>query len=56
MYRNDHIVTTETLRAAQKKPEKYRDLIVRVATYASYYTELGKELQEDIINRAELGL
>lgn len=48
-----NIVTTDTLRAAMKNPEQYRDLIVRVATYASYFVELGPELQHDIINRYE---
>jgi formate C-acetyltransferase len=46
-----NIVDTETLRAAQAKPEEYRDLLVRVATYSAYFVELGKDLQEDIITR-----
>lgn len=48
-----NIVGTETLRDAQRHPEKYRDLVVRVATYAAYFIELGLELQNDIINRME---
>lgn len=48
-----NIVGTETLRDAQRHPEKHRDLTVRVATYAAYFVDLGPELQEDIINRME---
>lgn len=48
-----NIIDTETLREAQKEPEKYRDLLVRVATYSAYFVELSPEMQEDIINRME---
>lgn len=44
----------ETLRAAQKNPELYKDLLVRVATYSAFFVELGEETQEDIIQRNEL--
>ncbi|MFC1583908.1 glycine radical domain-containing protein [Candidatus Neomarinimicrobiota bacterium] len=46
-----NVVTAETLRQAQKHPEKYRDLIVRVAGYSDYFVELERELQEEIIQR-----
>lgn len=46
-----NVVDMETLRAAQKEPEKYRDLIVRVAGYSDYFNDLGKELQDEIIAR-----
>ena len=46
-----NVVTAETLREAQKHPEKYRDLIVRVAGYSDYFVELEKELQDEIIKR-----
>lgn len=46
-----NIVTTDTLRAAQKNPENYRDLLIRVAGYCAFFTGLEKELQEDIIER-----
>lgn len=49
-----NIVSTETLRDAQLHPERHRDLVVRVATYAAYFVELGPELQEDIIQRLEM--
>jgi len=48
-----NVVTAETLRAAQANPEKYRDLIVRVAGYSDYFCDLGKVLQDEIIARTE---
>jgi len=48
-----NVVTAETLREAQMHPEKYRDLIVRVAGYSDYFVDLGSELQEEIIRRTE---
>lgn len=49
-----NIVNTEILRAAQKQPELYRDLLVRVATYSAYFTQLSSDLQNDIIERLEI--
>ncbi|HHV62066.1 MAG TPA: glycyl radical protein [Firmicutes bacterium] len=46
-------VSTEVLRDAQKHPENYRDLVVRVAGYSALFTELDPVLQEDIISRME---
>lgn len=46
-----NVVSTETLRCAQNDPDKYRSLIVRVAGYSAYFTELCKDMQDDIINR-----
>jgi len=48
-----NVVKAETLRKAQKEPEKYRDLIVRVAGYSDYFINLTDELQEEIILRTE---
>ena len=48
-----NVVTAETLRAAQANPEKYRDLIVRVAGYSDYFCDLNKSLQDEIIARTE---
>jgi pyruvate formate-lyase/glycerol dehydratase family glycyl radical enzyme len=48
-----NVVDAATLRAAQQKPEEYRDLIVRVAGYSDYFCDLGKDLQEEIIARTE---
>ena len=46
-----NVVSAETLRAAQKEPEKYRDLLVRVAGYSAYFVELERPVQDDIIAR-----
>jgi pyruvate formate-lyase/glycerol dehydratase family glycyl radical enzyme len=50
-----NIISGETLRDAQKNPEKYRDLLVRVATYSAYFVDLSPTLQDDIIARIEFG-
>ena len=51
-----NIVSRETLIAAQKNPEKYRDLIVRVAGYSAFFTTLSPDTQNDIIARTEHSL
>ncbi|MBZ5669794.1 MAG: hypothetical protein LAO04_08700 [Acidobacteriia bacterium] len=48
-----NVITAETLRAAQANPEKYRDLIVRVAGYSDYFCDLTEALQNEIIARTE---
>jgi len=48
-----NVVNTDMLRDAQKHPEKYRDLIVRVAGYSDYFVDLNIELQNEIISRTE---
>lgn len=48
-----NFTSNEMLREAQKFPEKYKDLLVRVATYSAYFTELSPELQNNIIERSE---
>lgn len=48
-----NVVTVETLKKAQKEPEKYRDLIVRVAGYSDYFVDLNEDLQNEIIKRTE---
>lgn len=48
-----NVVSAETLRDAQKHPEKYRDLIVRVAGYSDYFVDLTPDLQDEIIKRTE---
>ena len=48
-----NIVTAETLREAQREPEKHRDLIVRVAGYSDYFCDLTPALQGEIIARTE---
>lgn len=49
-----NIMSSDTMRAAMKEPEKYRDMLVRVAGYSAYFVELGEALQLDLINRTEL--
>ncbi len=46
-----NVVNAETLLDAQKHPELYRDLIVRVAGYSDYFNDLGEDLQNEIIER-----
>lgn len=48
-----NVVDADTLREAQKHPEDYRDLIVRVAGYSDYFNDLGEDLQNEIICRTE---
>lgn len=48
-----NVVSADTLREAQKHPELYRDLIVRVAGYSDYFNDLGEDLQNEIIRRTE---
>jgi formate C-acetyltransferase len=46
-----NVINDEVLKEAQKKPEEYRGLMVRVAGYSAYFTELNPEVQEDIVSR-----
>ena len=48
-----NVVSKETLLKAQREPDKYRDLIVRVTGFSAYFTELGKGVQDQIIERTE---
>ncbi len=48
-----NVVNADTLREAQKHPEKYGDLLVRVAGYSDYFVNLTTELQNEIIKRTE---
>lgn len=51
-----NVVSKETLLDAQKYPEKYKHLVVRVAGYSAFFTTLSRSLQDDIINRTEQGM
>nr|MCU0246266.1 hypothetical protein [Bryobacter sp.] len=46
-----NVVDTETLRAAQKNPQQFRDLVVRIAGFSEFFVNLTPEMQEEIINR-----
>ena len=48
-----NVVSRETLLDAQKNPEKYKSLVVRVAGYSALFTTLSRSLQDDIIRRTE---
>lgn len=51
-----NVIDYETLRAAQKNPELYGDLVVRVAGYSAYFVDLPKGLQDSIIERTTQAL
>ncbi len=46
-----NVISTETLRKAQERPEEYRDLLVRVAGYSTQFVNLSREAQDAIIER-----
>ncbi len=48
-----NIVDTQTLLDAQKQPEDYKDLLVRVAGYSDYFNDMTEQLQNEIIARTE---
>ena len=48
-----NIVDSRMLRDAQKNPDKYRGLMVRVAGFTQYWVELGKQIQDEVIARTE---
>ena len=53
MHMQFNVVSRETLLDAQKHPENYKSLVVRVAGYSALFTTLSRSLQDDIINRTE---
>jgi pyruvate-formate lyase len=48
-----NFVSSDIMRAAQKDPGSYRDLVVRISGYSAYFVELSEALQNDIISRTE---
>lgn len=48
-----NVVSAITLKDAQKHPEKYPSLLIRVAGYSAYFTDLCREVQNDVISRTE---
>jgi formate C-acetyltransferase len=48
-----NIVDTATLKAAQKCPEDYKDLLVRMAGYSDYFNDMNADLQQEVIERTE---
>jgi formate C-acetyltransferase len=51
-----NVLDPATLREAQKNPEEYRNLLVRVTGYNAYFVGLGKEIQDEIIARESHGI
>jgi pyruvate-formate lyase len=51
-----NVVSSQTLREAQQHPERYADLLVRVAGFSEYFVNLSRAAQDELIARAELGL
>ncbi len=48
------IASTEDMKAAQRDPESYRSLMVRVGGFSAYFTQLDEKFQNDMITRTEL--
>ena len=51
-----NVVGNKQLLEAQTFPERYRDLIVRVAGYSAYFVDLNKGVQDDVIRRMEVSI
>lgn len=50
-----NVIDRKTLRDAQAHPEKHKGLLIRVAGYTAFFTELGREVQDEIIGRTSIG-
>jgi formate C-acetyltransferase len=48
-----NVISADTMKAAQKDPDTYRDLVVRIAGYSAYFIELNTDMQNDLIRRTE---
>ena len=48
-----NVVDSRILRDAQRSPDQYRDLLVRVAGFTQYWVEIGKPIQDEVIARTE---
>ena len=51
-----NVVSTATMRAAQQDPDKYKDLVVRIAGFSVYFVEMHRTGQNDLISRTELSM
>ena len=51
-----NVVTSETLKDAMAHPENYRNLIVRISGYNAYFVTLNRDMQLELIERAQYGL
>lgn len=48
-----NVISTDMLQEAQRKPEEYKNLVVRVAGYSAFFNDLDRSIQDDIISRTE---
>ena len=51
-----NVVSSDTMRAAMANPDAYRDLMVRISGYNAYFTDLNRELQLELVERADYGM
>ena len=51
-----NVISADTLKEAQKNPDEYKDLVVRVAGFSAYFVELHITGQNDLISRTELNM
>ena len=51
-----NLIDAQTLRSAQKNPEKHRDMVVRIGGFSAYFVHLTREVQDDVITRSDQGL
>lgn len=51
-----NVLDDKTLEEAQKNPEEYRDLMVRISGYSAFFTPLNEELQNDVIQRIKFSM
>ena len=51
-----HLVSSATMRAAMARPEEYKDLMVRISGYYAYFTQLNRDLQLELVRRADYSM
>ena len=51
-----NMVSSETLRDAMEHPENYQNLLVRISGYNAYFVTLNRQMQIELIERAEFGM
>ena len=51
-----NVVSSETLRDAMEHPENYQNLLVRISGYNAYFVTLNRDMQMELIERAEFGI
>jgi formate C-acetyltransferase len=56
MHLQYNVIGSDTLKEAQVSPDKYKDLVIRIAGFSAYFVELGKDLQDDLISRTDLAV